>query len=77
MSCEQGSHRRLLTPGEEEQKCTKGQRAIGKPHIRTELTCRESAHQTGLADAPLEEDKEMLQLISGCKEGEKGQYGDY
>lgn len=73
MSCEQGSHGRLLTPGEEEeQKCTKGQRAIGKPHTQTELTCRESANQTALADAPLEEDKEMLQLISWYKRGGKG-----
>lgn len=58
----------------------KGQHGIGKPHAQTQLICRESAHQTGLTDTPLEEDKEMLKVISRYKVGWGWggvQYGDY
>lgn len=79
MSCEQGAHQSLLTLREvKEQKSTKGQRSIGKPHTQTQLICRESAHQTALADTLLGEDKEMLKVISWYKGGGgKVQYGDY
>lgn len=73
MSCEQGFCLSLLPLLEvKEQKPTKGQHSIGKPHTQTELKCRESAHQTALADTPLEEDKEMLKVISQYKGGGKG-----